>query len=317
MSEAKRKPYGELSLMEFQLRFPNENTCWEHLAKVRWPEKRLCPGCQEERWGLIKTRKLYECRKCWKQVSVTAGTMFHKSRVPLRKWFWAIYFMATSKKGVSALHLQRQLGLGSYRTAWLMMHKIRRAMGEREELYTLKGNVQMDEFGVGGKQPREKLRKLGENATPFKNKTPYLMAVEEAAHGGPRFIRAEALEDITGDEVVPIIAKHVKKGSTLKTDGASVYGQAARLHGYKTDQSSYNRHRSATQKHLAWTNILISNFKRYLLGTYHFTGRKYAKAYGAEFAYRFNRRNWPSQAFDRLLFACAQAGPKNMAELSA
>jgi len=317
MAEEKRRPYRELSLMDFQVWFPNENACWDHLAKLRWPEKRRCPGCQGERWSLIKTRKLFECRNCGKHLSVTAGTAFHKSRIPLRKWFWAIYLMATSKKGVSALHLQRQLRLGSYRTAWLMMHKIRRAMIEREELYTLKGKVQMDEFGVGGKQSREKLRKLGENATPFKNKTPFLMAVEEADHGGPRFIRAEALGDITGDEVVPIIEKRVQKGSTLKSDGASVYRQAARLHGYGIEQSSYSQKPLATQKHLKWTNILISNFKRYMLGTYHFTGRKYAKAYGAEFAYRFNRRNWPHQAFDRLLFACAQVGPKTMSELSA
>jgi ISXO2-like transposase domain/Transposase zinc-ribbon domain len=315
--DAKRKPYHSLSLMEFQVRFPNENTCWAYLSKLRWSEKRICPACSQERWSLVKTRKLFECLHCGKQVSATSGTIFHKSRVPLRKWFWAIYFVATSKKGISALHLQRQLDLGSYRTAWLMMHKIRQAMIEREELYTLSGTVQMDEFGVGGKKSREKLRKLGENASPFKNKIPFLMAVEEFDHGGPRFIRTEALNDITGDEIVPVIEKRVQKGSTLKSDGASVYRQAARLHGYGIEQSSYSQEPQATLKHLKWTNLLISNFKRYLLGTYHYTGKRYAKAYGAEFAYRFNRRNWPDQAFDRLLFACAQAGPKNMSELSA
>lgn len=304
-------------MVDFQVRFRNENSCWEHLAKLRWPEVRRCPGCQGERWGLVKTRRLYECRKCWKQVSVTAGTIFHKSRVPLRKWFWAIFFMATSKKGISALYLQRQLGLGSYRTAWLMMHKIRRAMVEREELYTLRGNIQMDEIGVGGKVSRKRLKRLGENASPFKNKTPFWVAVEEAGRGGPRFIRVEALDDITGDEIVPLIAKRVEKGSMLKSDGASVYRQAAREHGYGIDQSSYSQAPKKTQKHLRWVNILTSNLKRYLLSTYHWTGKKYAKAYGAEFAYRFNRRNWPHQAFDRLLFACAQVGPKTMAELSA
>lgn len=317
MSDPKRKPYGDVSLMEFQVWFPNENACWEHLAKLRWPEKRRCPGCQGERWGLVKTRKLYECRKCWKQMSVTAGTIFHKSRIPLQKWFWAIYFMATSKKGVSALHLQRQLGLGSYRTAWLMMHKIRRAMVEREELYTLKGKVQMDETGVGGKASWNKLKRLGENASPFKNRIPFWMAVEEYAHGGPRFIRAEALEDITGEEIVPVIEKYVQKGSILKSDGASVYRQAAKQHGYGIEQSSYSQRPGATRRHLKWVNIVTSNFKRYLLSTYHNTSRKYAKVYGAEFAYRFNRRNWPHQAFDRLLFACAQVGPKTLSELSA
>lgn len=317
MSEAKRKPYDEMSLLDFQARFPNENTSWEHLVRLRWPKGMRCPACQGQRVGLIKTRKLFECRSCGKHLSATAGTIFHKSRIPLRKWFWAIYLTATSKKGVSALYLQKHLGLGSYRAAWLMAHKIRKAMIERDELYQLKGTIQVDEIGLGGKRSREKIVLSGQKSKPFKGKTPFLMAVEETPKGRPRFLRVEELEDLSGEAMLPVIKKRIVKGSTLKSDGASVYRQAAEEEGYTSKQSSYTRNPYTTRDHLRWVNLATSNLKRYLLSTYHGVYPKYRKAYAAEFAYRFNRRYWPYEAFDRLLFACAQAKQITLSELKA
>jgi transposase-like protein len=312
-----KKPYKDMSLLDFQLRFPNEKACWKHLVRLRWPQRKQCFDCQGQKIGLIKTRKLFECRTCGKQMSVTAGTVFHKSRIPLRKWFWAIYLTATSKKGISALYLQRHLGLGTYRAAWLMAHKIRKAMLDRDELYQLKGKVQVDEIGVGGKRTKETIKKSGQNNKPFKGKTPFLMAVEEISKNRPRFLRVEELEDLGGDGVIPVIKKRIARGSTLKSDGAAVYRKVAKDEEYALEQSSSRRDLLSTRAHLRWVNMATSNMKRYLLSTYHGVYPKYRKAYAAEFAYRFNRRYWPYQAFDRLLYACTLARQMTLSELKA
>lgn len=307
------KPYTELSLLDFQLLFPDEKSCWDYLVKIRWPQGLLCPKCGCDEMGFIKTRRhfLFQCRKkCGKQVSVTAGSVFHKSRVPLRKWFWAIFLMATSKKGVSMLYLQRQLGLKSYRSAWLMGQKIRTAMARRDELYILKGTVQADEIFIGGKQSKENRDKMG------KNKTPFLMAVEEGSVGNPRFVTLKELEDITQEYVLPALQKSVFPGSKIKTDGAVTY-QALRKRGYTLEQSSYNQNPREATEHLKWVNMLTSNLKRFLISTYHGVHPKYRKQYLAEFAYRFNRRYWPHQAFDRLLYACANTSTITLNELRA
>ncbi|MEJ2229465.1 MAG: IS1595 family transposase [Alphaproteobacteria bacterium] len=105
------KRYTEMSLLEFQDKFPTEQVCLDYLIKMRWPEGIRCTCCEDSKLDYIKSRKAFECRSCRKQIYVTADTIFHKSQIPLRKWFWAIYLMATSKKGVSILYLQKQLAL--------------------------------------------------------------------------------------------------------------------------------------------------------------------------------------------------------------
>lgn len=311
IKEKELKPYSQMSLLDFQERFPTERACWEYLVKMRWPEGAVCSECTGSKMDLIQSRNVYECRDCRRQRSVTSGTIFHKSRIPLRKWFWAIFLMATSKKGISMLYLQGQLGIRSYRSAWMMGHKIRHAMIEREELYTLTGTVQTDEIFIGGKQTRENRKKLG------KNKTPFLMMVSESSDGKkPRFLKLEELEDITNQFVIPAIQLGVEPGSLLKTDGAMTY-VAAKYLGYGLSQSSYNQSPEATAEHLKWLNMLTSNLKRFLISTYHGVFPQYRQAYLAEFAYRFNRRYWPDQAFDRLLYAALHAEPKTLPELKA
>jgi hypothetical protein len=218
--------------------------------------------------------------------------------------------MATSKKGVSMLYLQNQLGLGSYHTAWLIGHKIRQAMFQRDSSYTLGGTVETDEILIGGKQPLEERRSKGDNKTPF------LIAVEENSNGGPRFLSFEELETIYEEHVVPAIKKNVRAGSKIKSDGSGVYVKAQK-EGYKHERSVEMKEPEKTHEHLKWINIITSNLKRYLLSTHHGVFPKYRKAFLAEFAYRFNRRYWPNQAFDRLLYACIYADPAPLPVLSA
>lgn len=228
----------------------------------------------------------------------------------MRKWFWALFLMATSKKGVSMLYLQKQLGIKSYRAVWLMGHKIREAMNQRNGLYTLKGSVETDEIFIGGKQSLKDQREFGSNKTPF------FMAVEEGAVGSPRFVSFEELESVHEEHVLYALEKQVQKGSKIKSDGAGAYVKASKK-GYPHERSVYSREPEKTAEHLKWINVLTSNLKRFLISTYHGVYPKYRGKYLAEFAYRFNRRYWPHQAFDRLLFACLSAKPVTLPELRA
>ena len=133
------------SLLEFQGRFATESACADYLFARRWPDGFVCPGCGGGRAWLLQTKAFtYECADCRRQTSVTAGTIMHASKLPLTIWFWAAFLMATHSNGISALQLQNQLGLGSYRTAWMLCGKLRRAMvnPEREPL---SGLVEADE----------------------------------------------------------------------------------------------------------------------------------------------------------------------------
>lgn len=307
-----KKPYHDLSLLDFQNRFPDEQSCWDYLLKMRWPDGCVCPQGCNVKIDMVKKRagRVFECRACRTQISLTAGTMFHKSRLPLRKWFWAIFLMATAKKGVSMLYLQRQLGIKSYRSAWLMGQKIRHAMLERDALYTLGGTVQADEIFIGGKQTRVQQRAKGTNKTAF------LIGVEEDEKERPRFVTFEELEEIYDARIMSAVEKKVKKGSTVKSDGSGAYQKVVKK-GFKNLRSVYSKDPARAAEHLKWVNMLTSNLKRFLLSTYHGVFPKYRDAYLAEFAYRFNRRYWPYQAFDRLLFACIKAKPTDLPALKA
>ncbi len=218
--------------------------------------------------------------------------------------------MATAKKGISMLYLQKQLGIKSYRAAWLMGHKIRHAMLERDALYTLNGTVQADEIFIGGKQTRAAQKTSGTNKTAF------LIGVEEDHKERPRFVTFEELEAIYDEEIVSAIERKITKGSTVKSDGSGAY-QKIKKKGFKNLQSVYTKNPAEAAAHLKWVNLLTSNLKRFLISTYHGVFPKYRDAYLAEFAYRFNRRYWPHQAFDRLLFACLNTKPMTLETLRA
>ncbi len=303
----KKEPYDKLSLLDFQRRFPNEVSCWSELVRIRWPKGRACPTCRRP-MGFVQTRRLFQCAPCRKQISATAGTMFHKSHLSLHLWFWAIYLMATFPKGVSMRYLQKHLGIKTYRAAWLMGHKIRHAMMQRDDLYTLKGNVQVDEVMIGHQslENRRKIRK--------EKRSRFLMAVQEGHKGDPRFVTFEELASYFKEDLLSPIQKRIEKGSTLKSDGNASYA-GAKEKGFKVDPIAFAREPDKAKKHLQWIHWVSSNVKRGLVSTYHGCFPKYRKAYLAEFAYRFNRRYWPHQAFERLLFACIQGETKTLEQI--
>ena len=302
-----KEPYDDLSLLDFQKRFPDEAACWNEVVRIRWPKGRGCPTCKKA-MGFVHTRRLFQCAACRQQISATAGTIFHKSRVPLQKWFWAMYLMAVSPKGVSMRNLQKHLGIGSYETVWLMGHKIRGAMMQREDLYKLKGTVQVDEIQVGH-QSAEDRRKTRQD-----KRSRFLMAVQETAKGNPRFVTFEELDAYVKETLLSKIDKAIEKGSTLKSDGNASYA-SAKERGYHVDAVNFKKDPAKAKDHLQWIHWGSSNIKLGLASTYHGCFPKYRKAYLAEFSYRFNRRYWPGETFQRLLLACVLGKAKTLKDI--
>ena len=150
MGGVKSKPdYGEMSWVAFHDEFQTEKSCHEWLFDTRWPNGFVCPKCGGKAYWRISTRDLYKCGSCRHQVSLTAGTIFHKTRTPLMKWFMLIFRMATSKTGVSINEMRRELEIKDYKTIWTMAHKVRKAMADRDAKYTLSGLVEVDESFFG------------------------------------------------------------------------------------------------------------------------------------------------------------------------
>ena len=140
-----------MTVQQFRARFGEEDQCVRYLTQARWPQGFACPRCGGDSRGYMRAKRVYECRACGYQASVTAGTILHKTRTPLKDWFWAIYRMSQGKKGISALQLSKEIGV-HYATAGLMQPKIRKAMADRAQGRKLKGLVEVDEGYVGGRR---------------------------------------------------------------------------------------------------------------------------------------------------------------------
>ncbi len=282
-----------LSWVEFQKKFATEEACRQHLFKMRWPNGFQCPKCGNNRVYPLSKRKLYECTACGYQASVTAGTIMHRTRTPLLIWFWVIYLVSTDKRGVSATYLSEHFDI-SYPTAWLMLHKIRKAMADRESKYTLAGVVEMDDafFGApteGGKRGRgtEKAKVIaGLSLTP---------------KGYPQYLKIKVVEDLKSTTLAGFANHEIAKGATISTDMYRSYNKLSN-EGYNHIAKEFNH--KEDPDHLKWLHTVISNAKAFIGGTFHGLGPKHLQYYFAEFCYRFNRRKFKGQLFNRLLNAC-------------
>jgi len=304
MLDMKRtKRQGMMTIERFRRRFGDEEACWEHLVRLRWPQGFVCGRCGGDSRGFMQARRLHECRQCGYQSSVTAGTIFHKTRVPLRDWFWALYRMSQGKKGISALQLSKEIGV-TYPTAWLMAHKIRQAMTDREQGGKLRGLIEVDEGYVGGRE-----RGSGRIGRFTQNKSIVAVAVEhwkEGAPGRPPIPGRAALgvvPDASAASLQGFVDTRVKTGSTLWTDRFSSYGGLS-WRGYPHAALPLRDDRDMAQRFLPWVHIVLSNLKRFLLGTHHKPEAKHLDRYVGEFTYRFNRRWQERSLFHRLTRAC-------------
>lgn len=293
---AKRSKPRPMSLVEFARQFATDAACRGYLHDLRWGKGFHCPRCKGTKGYVRQDRPLVECAGCGYQASVTAGTVFHRSKVPLRKWFLAIFLNAQSKRGISALELSKQIGVHR-ETAWTMLHKLRQAMAARDRLYTLGGIVDMDDAFFGG----VKHGKVGRGTTRVKA----VVAVSMDAQNHPQHAKIVVVNSWTQEEMNAVAKAIVEPGSTIRTDAMSGF-MALGDAGFERDIIPTVKLAEDVSP-FPDVHMLISNAKAWILGTFHGLGPKYMGTYLAEFIYRFNRRHLEHELFDRLVSACLWA----------
>jgi hypothetical protein len=296
-------PAHPRSLVEFQKLFPDEVACAAFLFARRWPEGFVCPACSGGRaWALKTKAATFECARCHRQTSVTAGTAMHGSKLPLTIWFWAAFLMATHSNGISALQLQSQLGLGSYKSAWLLAAKLRRAMVDPERT-PLGGLVEVDETAIPFRAKTEPVS--GGQGRSAQGKLLVAGAVEVVDGRYPVRLRLSAIKDFSADSLHAFLKENLAVGSVAKTDGWSGYAGAE---GVVHDPHTVGT--MAAHIVLPWAHRAFSNLKTWALGVYHGLRRKHLQRYLDEFVFRFNRRRNRHSAFNTLLGITALLKPE-------
>ena len=293
--------YYPRALLELERRFSSEEACREFLAALRWPEGFVCPRCQGgTSWAASRGRRV--CAACGYQATVTAGTIFEGTRAALPVWFRAIWWMTSQKNGVSAMGLQRVLGLGSYETAWTWLHKLRRAM-VRPGRDRLNWRVEVDETYLGGLEE-------GVRGRQTQRKALIVVAAQEDGKGIGR-IRMRRVSDASADSLHPFVLESVESGSVVHTDGWDGY-VGLEAQGYRHDVTVLRGRKESASDLLPRVHRVISLLKRWLLGTHQgAVSHEHLDYYLDEFTFRFNRRTSRSRGklFYRLLQQAVAVDP--------
>ena len=291
----------------FVARFGTDAQCRAYLFEARWPDGFRCTGCGHDQAWSHKKRLIDECAACGKQHSLLAGTIFEQTKTGLARWFLAIFLVTSSKGGISAMELKRQMGFGSYQTAWSWLHKIRKAM-VRPDRRPLADRVEADETYVGGPRP-------GRPGRGAAGKTKVAGAVESGRGRarGRRLgrLRLAVVPDASARSLEGFLATAVARPATVATDGWSGYGGLAAA-GYRHEPVNLATSWGDASLRLPAIHLVFGLAKRWLLGTHHgAVGAKHLPAYLDEFVFRFNRRTAKnlSHRFARVIEHAVQIPP--------
>src|SRR5277367_6249768 len=301
------------SLAQFQKAFADEASCAAFMFKQRWPDGFVCPACGKGRFAALKSRpRLYECLDCGRQTSVTAGTIMHRSKLPLTAWFWAAHLMTTHSNGMSPRQLEDQLGV-TYKTAWLLAQKLRPSMVDPNR-EPLEGVVEVDQAeiplreGDGFFEPGNaaKILVIGAVEVIDRDTNQTNPRRKHAKYIDTRSgrLRLAAIADNSAASIQAFIKANVKPGTTLLTDGHASYPG---LSAYRHDPRVVGP--MAGHVVLPWSHRAFSLLKRWALGTYHGLRRKHIDTYLNEFVFRYNRRFHRHVSFETLLGLAAHHGP--------
>ena len=276
-----------MNLIDVHTLFPTEEKCRELLVRLRWPEGPRCLRCKAPVVELETEKQLFYCKDCDYQFSVTAGTVFNDSHLPLFKWFAATLLLCEAKKGMSALQIKRTLGIGGYKTAWYLCHRIRSAMIESQR-QMLNGTIEIDETYIGGK-PRKGL--------PRKEK---MVVIGIRQRNGD--LRLLHVDSATSEAIRKVVAEHVSQDvEVIVTDESVIYPYA-----FTVDQKKLHKTICHSKEYVCGdvhTNTVESAFsllKRGIIGTWHKVSAKHLPAYLEEMCFRFNRRKRPDLFLDTL-----------------
>ena len=278
----------EASFLTWQQQFNTEQDCLNHLKELKWPSGFVCPRCAHDKGTELHCRQLTECDRCHKQVSITSGTLFHSSNLPLLRWFWALYFIGSDKGSISALRLSKLIEV-NWRTARLILTKVRTAMGHRDSLYRLSGTIELDDAFIGGKHK-------GKRGRGAQGKTPVLIACENRQKKAG-FIAMKAVNAVNFNNVDDFVKHHLLAGQNVRTDAFRGLNIIDKTQQHEPRVTPSNK----VDEWLPWVHIAIGNLKAFLLGTFHGVTSKYLQEYLNEFCYRYNRRFVEKQIPNRLL----------------
>lgn len=295
----KGKPMG---FVEFSEAYATEEACRQKVFEARWPDGFVCPKCGGQKCCYVTSKNCYQCQKCKHQTSPKVGTLMEKSPLAYRTWLWAIYLVATDKRGISAMELMRQLHV-TYKTAWYLLHRIREAMGNADENCLLQGMVELDDTyfggpGTGGKRGRGT------------DKTKSLAALSKDEEGRPQFLKFRVVPNLRGKTIGKFAVENIAQGAVIQSDAFRSYRKPLEekwLHQWKVFE--------ADGEMLAWLHIVISNAKAFVQGTFHGLDEKYLQRYLNEVCFRFNRRFQQPSLFDQLLFAVTASPPLGLVGL--
>lgn len=273
-----------VSMPEFFERYGSEVQCAAALVAMRWPQGFRCPRCASGQHYVVGhgARKLFQCRGCRHQTSLTAGTLMDSTKLPLRTWFLAIFLISQDKTGLSALALKRHLGT-TYRTAWLIHQKLMKTMALRDSEEPLTGLVQVDDAYLGGERPG-----VGGRGSP--NKVPFVAAVSTNDKGHPMRVKMTQIARFTCEAITAWARLNLSPGCDVRSDGLACFAgviDAGCAHSYVV----VGRRKPRDMPQFTWVNTVLGNLKTMINGAHKsFKFRKYANQYLGAFAYRFNRR---------------------------
>lgn len=297
-----------MNLLNFISQFPDEDSCKLKLKAIRDKEGVVCHRCggKDHYWKRDKWQ--YECKACKTRTTLKGGTIMHGSRLPLRYWFVAMHLLTSTKKSFSAAELQRQLGHKHYEAIWTMLHKLRLAMGKRDDQYILSGQIELDEgFFSTEVRAEDKDRPLKRGRGSQKRTKVLVMAESKAVEGKttkkgrPRkvgFIKMHVIPDLKAGTINDQVASCISDDATLVTDDSTSYVDLANIVAQHQAQVIP---KEKTGEVLPWVHLAIGNAKRMLLDIHHNIKPEFLQSYLNEFCYKFNRRYFGEAMFERLL----------------
>ncbi len=298
-----------MNILTFIDTFPDEHSCKEHFRKQREKEGIKCKKCQCTKHYWLKAKYQWQCSACNFRTCLRSGTTFQYSKLPIRKWYLAMVLMSMTKKGLSAKEMQRQLGHKRYETIWKMMHTIRKAMGNRENLYKLSGMIEFDEAYIKKSTPKNAELKRGKGSQGKQNvavageSTP-LEDIEngkKSKHFG--YLKMKVLPGHDAAAVDEMVKQNIDEKSIVFSDKSASY---INISDYVETHYEEKSTKESAITTFQWVHIAISNAKRWLLGIHHKIKGKYLQAYLDEFCYKVNRRYFGQRLFDRLVLAMAK-----------
>ena len=298
-----------MSLPEFCRRYGSEEQCHAALVAMRWPDGFVCPKCGGAKHSYTAARRIFQCSACRKQTSARAGTIFHKSSTPLTKWFLAMHLITSAKNDIASLELSRQIGV-KWDTAWLIKQKLMEAMRQRNSIYKLSGDVQIDDAYLGGERPA----KPGKSGRGAEGKLPFVVAVE-TRDGKPIHIQLRRVPGFTQDALKDYAKANLEPGSWVISDGLSCF-LGVKEAGMKHMPIVTGGGRP-THPFFKWVNIGLGNVKSSMTGTCRSCDSQHADRYLAAYEWRFNRRFDLDKNIERLARVAVATEPRPYRSIAA